>query len=113
MKTGIWITTLICLAASPAFGQGYRVSVATAATPGGFVNAETKGRQDSVNDIIKALKDEKDYRSLFTVVEDPAQADLRLEVAWRGAIETDITTGSVTLIPGTGTVQTQARRAPR
>lgn len=86
------------VAAAPA---PWKVYVYTAEDPGGFVDQAVTDRRASLTDVRRAFEDGR-YRERFTLVERPELADFTLEVAWRGALTTDKTTGSVSVLaPGT------------
>jgi hypothetical protein len=68
-----------------------RVYVFTAADPGGFVDANSKQRTDSVEDLKKDLS--KD--SAIQIIPDQATADVTLEVLGRGHEETGSTTSTL------------------
>ena len=73
---------------SVATAQPYAVHVGTQADNKGFVNPGEEQRQSSVKDVKKALAHEQ-YAGLFTVADDPASADIRIVVAFRGSIDTE------------------------
>jgi hypothetical protein len=65
--------------------SGVRVYVFTQEKEGGFTDAESKRRTDSVNDIRKALAKRKG----FALVDTPDAAQVILEVTVSGEVETD------------------------
>ena len=100
-RLALWLCgiALVVGVATPAAAQPYSVRVTTKMNEQGFVDADSKARTDSVGDVTKALRDKK-YKDLF-VVTDKDDSDLVIEVAWRGKITTDKTSGSTTVVPGT------------
>jgi hypothetical protein len=62
---------------------------------------ESRGRMDSAADLRRALQDDK-HRQLFRMVDSPEEADVLVEVVWRGAVETSATVTMTRPVPGGG-----------
>lgn len=88
-RYSVVLTGLLLTAAAPVTGQSPKVQplsvyVFTAETEGGFVDADSKQRADSVRDLREALRKKK----TVIVVESSDDADLLVEVLRRGLDET-------------------------
>jgi len=105
----VCVGVLFAVLVGTASAEPYKVYVFAKADADGFVDADSKVRKDSVADVKEALADKK-YRDMFVIVESPEQADLKIEIMWRGPVALDMTTGQTTLIPGIGTAFHQGRR---
>lgn len=89
--------------ASTAAAAPLKVYVFTKDNAGGFVDDELKHRQESVADVKKSISDKK-YSGVYELVESREAANVLLEVAWRGRLQTDKRTGTATMLSGTSTV---------
>lgn len=86
-------------AAAPA----WKVYVYTADGAGGFIDQDVKDRRASVADVRKTVADKR-YRERFALVDSPELADFSIEVAWRGKLTTDKTSGQIVVwAPAVGT----------
>lgn len=93
------IVLLVLTGSRDAAAQPYTVHVSAPSAGREAADDDSKGRQDSVVDVRNALNDRK-YRQLFTMAESEDDADLLLEVVWRGAVETDQTVTITPVGPG-------------
>jgi hypothetical protein len=77
----------------------YAVYVFTAAEAQSTAAPGVADLHDSVDDVKKALAARK-YQDVFTLAEDRDQADVLIEVMWRGELETEETGPHVRIVPG-------------
>lgn len=96
----------LVLCVSAATAEPVKTYVFTADPAHGFVDEELKARRETVADVRKAIG-HKRHAGTFVLVDSAADADLSLEVAWRGKLVTDQTTGTAqVLVPGVATSST-------
>jgi hypothetical protein len=78
------LALLVGVGAQSAWAQDVRIYVFIKADPSGFVDADSKDRQDTLTDLRKALSKKKG----LSVVDDPKAAGVSVEILGRGFEET-------------------------
>ena len=88
MKTAI-ACSLLCLVAASAFAQSVRPPIQVYVWTAGpdLAGPDQKGREDSVNDLIKVL-DGNRYRRTLAIAAERESSEIQVEVIMRGSINT-------------------------
>lgn len=106
----VLLVAMLALAPADLMAQEFRIYIAGARSKEGFV--ESQRIEDSANDIRGVFATEKDHKKVFMIAEDPASADIVLEVIESGNFVAGSTTDVRSGIFGGVTANQTAKTVP-